>query len=35
MLDGLPLSRLGPQILVLAVWGGICFSVALKIFRWR
>ncbi len=35
MLDGLPLVRLGPQILVLAAWGVVCFSVALRIFRWR
>jgi ABC-type multidrug transport system permease subunit len=35
MLDGLPLVRLGPQIGVLALWGVVCFSVALKIFRWR
>jgi ABC-2 type transport system permease protein len=35
MLDGLSLVRLGPQILVLALWGVVCFSVALRIFRWQ
>ncbi len=35
MLDGLPLTRIAPQILVLAVWGVVSFGVALKIFRWR
>ncbi len=35
MLDGLPLARLATQIAVLAAWGVACFSVALKIFRWR
>jgi ABC-2 type transport system permease protein len=35
MLDGLPLARLVPEILVLALWGALSFAVALRIFRWR
>lgn len=35
MLDGAPLAALAPQVLVLGGWGGICFAIALKIFRWR
>ncbi len=35
MLDGFGLSRVAPQILVLVAWGVVCFSVAVKIFRWR
>jgi ABC-type multidrug transport system permease subunit len=35
MLDGLPLSRLVPEIVVLALWGALSFAVALRIFRWR
>lgn len=35
MMDGVSVMALGVQMAVLAVWGGVCFSVALKIFRWR
>jgi len=35
MLDGQPLTRLAPEILVLSAWGVVCFGIALKIFRWR
>jgi ABC-2 type transport system permease protein len=35
MLDGRTLTGVAPQLLVLALWGGGCFAVALKIFRWR
>jgi len=34
MLDGLSLAALGPQLLVMALWGLVPFAVALKIFRW-
>jgi ABC-type multidrug transport system permease subunit len=35
MLDGASLAAVSPQLAVLGAWGGICFAVALKIFRWR
>jgi ABC-2 type transport system permease protein len=35
MLDGAPMTAIGPQLAVLAAWGGVCFAVALKVFRWR
>jgi ABC-type multidrug transport system permease subunit len=35
MLDGRTLAGVVPQVGVLAGWGVICFTVALKIFRWR
>ena len=34
MLDGASLLSLGPQLLVMALWGVIPFALALKIFRW-
>jgi ABC-type multidrug transport system permease subunit len=34
MLDGASLLALGPQLLVMALWGALPFLVALKIFRW-
>jgi len=34
MLDGASLLSLGPQLLVMALWGVIPFGIALKIFRW-
>ncbi len=35
MLDGQPLRALVPQMAVLVGWGGACFAIALRIFRWR
>ncbi len=35
MLQGAGLVQLGPQILVLSLWFVVCFSLALKLFRWR
>ena len=35
MLDGAGMRTLGPQLLVLAGWGGSCFVLALKMFRWK
>lgn len=35
MLDGHGLLATGPELLILAAWGGAGFGVALWIFRWR
>jgi ABC-type polysaccharide/polyol phosphate export permease len=35
MLEGQNLLGIAPQVAVLAVWGGVAFVVALRIFRWR
>ena len=35
MLDGDGLLAAGPELLILAAWGGASFAVALRIFRWR
>jgi ABC-2 type transport system permease protein len=35
MLDGKSLFELGPELLVLGLWGGVSFAVALRIFRWQ
>ena len=35
MLDGNGLIATGPELLILAAWGGASFAVALRIFRWR
>ena len=35
MLQGAGLSQLAPQMAVLSVWLVACFSLALKLFRWR
>ena len=35
MLDGSGLIATGPELLILAAWGGGSFAVALRIFRWR
>jgi ABC-type multidrug transport system permease subunit len=35
MLQGADLSQLSPQIAILSAWVVICFTIALKIFRWR
>lgn len=33
--DGLPLAASWPELLVMAAWGLLCFTVALRIFRWK
>ncbi len=35
MLEGRSLDALPSQLLILAVWGVVCYAVALKIFRWQ
>jgi ABC-type multidrug transport system permease subunit len=35
MNDGAGWEALGYPLLVLGVWGGACFALALRIFRWR
>ena len=34
ILEGMPLMRQWPRLLVMALWGGISFVLALKWFRW-
>jgi ABC-2 type transport system permease protein len=35
MLDGAGLVAVAGQILVMVVWGALCFLVALRLFRWQ
>ena len=35
MLQGAGLVQLAPQLAILGCWMVVCFTVALKIFRWR
>jgi ABC-2 type transport system permease protein len=35
MLDGAGVAAIAPQVAVLSAWSVICFTVALRIFRWR
>lgn len=35
MLDGAGMAALGSQLAILGAWAGVCFAVALRIFRWR
>ncbi len=35
MLDGAPMTALGREVAVLAAWTAVCFSVALRAFRWK
>jgi ABC-type polysaccharide/polyol phosphate export permease len=35
MLRGVGLSGIGAELAILGIWAVVCFSVALKIFRWR
>src|SRR5512140_1929399 len=35
MLDGAGLVAVAGQVLVMLVWGGLCFAVALRLFRWQ
>ncbi len=33
--EGLHLWHLGPQLLVLVIWGVVAYAVAIKVFRWE
>lgn len=35
MLDGATIGGVATQLLILFAWAGVCFSVALKVFRWK
>lgn len=35
MTEARPLTSILPEIAILAVWGVVCFFIALRIFRWR
>jgi hypothetical protein len=35
MLDGASAGAVGPELGTLAAWAGVCFTVALKVFRWK
>ena len=35
MLQGANLPQLAPQLAILSCWVVVCFTIALKIFRWR
>jgi len=35
MIDGESILALGPELLIMTVWGIACFAIALKIFRWE
>src|SRR5205823_9384282 len=35
MLRGAGLDVVGPELAIIAAWLVVCFSVALKLFRWR
>lgn len=35
MLQGVHISRLGPQLAVITAWMILCFFTALKLFRWK
>jgi ABC-type multidrug transport system permease subunit len=35
MNDGAGFEALGRPLLVLAIWGAVCFALALRLFRWR
>jgi ABC-2 type transport system permease protein len=34
ILEGSPLIRQWPRLLIMIVWGGVCFALALRWFRW-
>jgi hypothetical protein len=34
ILEGTPLVQQWPRLLVMILWGGISFALALKLFRW-
>jgi ABC-2 type transport system permease protein len=35
MLDGEGLMAVGGQVLLMVLWGGLCFGVALPLFLWQ
>jgi len=35
MLDGAPVRAVGSELAILSAWAGVCFTVALKVFRWK
>ena len=35
MLEGAPLPAVLPEVVIIAAWTAICFSLALKLFRWK
>jgi len=35
MLDGAGFAAIGREALILAIWGGVSFAIALRFFRWR
>ena len=35
MLDGAGLAAVAGQVLVMCLWGGLCFVLALRLFRWQ
>jgi len=35
MLEGAGFAEVGWRIAILATWGGVCFALALRFFRWR
>ena len=35
MLDGAGLVAVAGQVLVMVLWGVLCFGVALRLFRWQ
>ncbi len=35
MLDGAGLLTVAGQVLVMVLWGALCFVLALRLFRWQ
>jgi ABC-2 type transport system permease protein len=35
LLEGQPLPAIAPQVTALALWGGVSFVLAMRLFRWR
>jgi ABC-2 type transport system permease protein len=35
MLDGASARAIGAELAILSAWAGVCFVVALKVFRWK
>jgi ABC-2 type transport system permease protein len=34
MAEGATIAAIGPQLILLALWGVASFAVALRVFRW-
>jgi hypothetical protein len=34
MQEGAGMAAIAPNLALMALWSGVCFVVALKIFRW-